>query len=93
MQEHAALSPTSSLDPGRSLELCGADQGRAATFHFSDGSRLVVVVTDAVASARLEGHPTFDPATTGAADAARETVSAAKRSASKAKPKVAGGGR
>lgn len=50
-------------------------------------------LTDAVATARLEGRPTFDPATTGAADAARETVSAAKRSASKAKPKLAGGGR
>lgn len=46
-------------------------------------------LTDAVASARVDGHPTFDPATIGAADAARETVGAAKRSASKAKSKLA----
>lgn len=45
-------------------------------------------LTDAVASARLEGHPTFDPATSGAADTARETVATVKRSASKTKPKL-----
>lgn len=46
-------------------------------------------LTDAVASARLDGHPTFDPASTGAAEAVRDTVSTAKRSARKAKPKLA----
>lgn len=46
-------------------------------------------LTDSVAAARIDGHRTADPTTTGAADAARETVGAAKRSASKAKAKVA----
>lgn len=41
-------------------------------------------LTDAVAAARRDGHPT----TAGAADAARETVATAKRTASKAKPKL-----
>lgn len=50
-------------------------------------------LTDAVASARIDGHRAFDPATTGAAEAARETVSAAKRSASKAKPKLVDDGK
>lgn len=45
-------------------------------------------LTDAVAAARHDGHPTADPTTTGAADAARETVATAKRTASKAKPKL-----
>jgi ferritin-like metal-binding protein YciE len=50
-------------------------------------------LTDAVALARLDGRPTFDPAKTGAADAARSagaaTKTAAKRSTAKAKRKVA----
>jgi ferritin-like metal-binding protein YciE len=49
-------------------------------------------LTDAVARAEIEGRPSFDAATTGAADAVRETAGAAAKTTRRA-TRAAGGGR
>jgi len=47
-------------------------------------------LTDAVARADIEGRPSFDPATTGAADAAREVAGAAAETAGRTASRAAG---
>jgi ferritin-like metal-binding protein YciE len=50
-------------------------------------------LTDAVARAEIEGRPSFDAATTGAADAVRETAGAAAKTTRRTARAAGGGGR